>query len=50
MKKVKITIWGREFNLPVEFDIHDDEEVTHIQIEAVNKFIASKEDIKSSIY
>lgn len=50
MKKVKITIWGREFNLPVEFDIRDDEEVSPNQIEAVNKLIASKEDIKSSIY
>ena len=50
MKNVKITIWDREFNLPVDFDIRDDEDVTSIQIEAVKKFISSKENINHSIY
>lgn len=25
MKNVKINIWGREFNLPIEFDVLDNE-------------------------
>lgn len=26
MKNVKINIWDREFNLPIEFDVLDNEE------------------------
>lgn len=38
MKKMNITIYGREFNLPIEFDLLDDEKETSNQLEAVKKF------------
>ena len=50
MKNVKINIWGREFNLPVEFDVYDNESITSIQTEAVKRFISNKDNINSSIY
>ena len=50
MKNVKINIWGREFNLPVEFDVYDNEDITSIQTEAVKRFISNKDNINSSIY
>lgn len=50
MKNVKINIWGRDFNLPVEFDVYDNESITSIQTEAVKRFISNKDNINSSIY
>lgn len=38
IKKVKLNIWGREFNLPVEYDCYTGEKVTKNQINSVEKF------------
>ena len=35
--KLNITIWEREFELPVEYDCYSGEEVTKEQIEAISK-------------
>jgi len=36
----KLTIWGRDFSLPVEYDCYDDETVTHGQIESLSNLVA----------
>ena len=38
MTKINITIYGREFNLPIEFDLRDNEDVASNWLEAVKKF------------
>lgn len=37
-KTLKITIWGRDFVLPVEFEYYDEEVETTEQIDALKKF------------
>lgn len=34
IKEIKITIWGREFSLPVRFRCHSDQEITKQQLDS----------------
>ena len=43
IESVDITIWGREFNLPVEYDCYDGEVIIKGQIDALETFIARKD-------
>ena len=45
---VNITIWGRLFSLPVEYDCYKGESVTEAQIEALNIFLSHEEWIKNA--
>ena len=45
--KVRLTIWGREFNLTVKYDNYSGEEITDVQKDAVVKF--SKVSTDSSL-
>lgn len=47
-KTMDITIWGREFSLPVEYDCYRGEVVTKEQKEALKIFISRPEWIHSS--
>ena len=38
IKELKLTIWGREFILPVAYRCHDGDNITKAQIEAVDAF------------
>ncbi len=40
IESIEIIIWGREFNLPIEYNCYQDEKVTKEQIEALKCFIA----------
>lgn len=44
----KITIWGREFNLKVIFDVYEGEHVLDIQKEAVDAFTKAAGEILCS--
>ena len=48
MKSVKINIWGREFDLNIEYDCYTGEEVLDMQKAAVEAFIRNKECIEDS--
>ena len=51
-RTLKITIWGRDFVLPVEFEYYDEEVETKEQIEALKKFESKPEwitDAKSYV-
>lgn len=39
INKVKINIWDRNFELPVEYDCYSDEKVTSAQLNALKEFI-----------
>lgn len=41
MNEVKITIWGREFNLKVDFDVYEGEEVSALQSAALSEFVSN---------
>ena len=52
IKKIKINIWNRAFELPVEYDCFSNEKVTDSQINALNDFLKNKvllDKAKSSI-
>jgi len=42
IKKIKINIWNRDFELPVEYDCFSNEKVTDSQINALNDFLKNK--------
>ena len=47
-KKIKMNIWSRDFELPIEYDCYDDEKVTKEQINALKNFQKHKEWIDHS--
>lgn len=48
IKAVDITIWGRDYVIPVEYDCYTAESVTKEQIIALNRFISHKEWLDDS--
>lgn len=38
MTNMKLNVWGREFELPVEFDLYEGEDVSKTQKEALSEF------------
>ena len=40
IKTQKLSVWGREFSLPVEYDCYEGEVVTQEQIVSLNNFVA----------
>lgn len=49
MSKVKLNIWGREFDLDVIFDCYDDEKVTDFQKNILNEFINNTKPINNTL-
>ena len=49
MNKVKISIWGREFDMDVIYDCYSGEEVLLSQKDAVKAFIKSEKTISESL-
>lgn len=45
---VNITIWGREFVLPIEYNCYDGEVVLEEQVEALEAFLVHKEWIEKA--
>lgn len=43
MSKQKIMIWGRNFNLPVEYDVFPGEDILSEQKQAIDKILECKE-------
>lgn len=48
IKSIKLTIWGREFDLPVEYDCYKDEKVTKEQMSALEIFKSQGKWIEDS--
>lgn len=46
--KLSLSIWGRVFELPVNYNCYEGENVTEEQIQLINKFIEHSEWIKKS--
>jgi hypothetical protein len=46
IKKVKLCIWDRDFELPIEYDCYTGEKVTKEQIDAIEKFSKNEKVIK----
>lgn len=46
--KLSLSIWGRVFELPVNYNCYEGETVTEEQIQLINKFIEHSEWIKKS--
>lgn len=49
MNKVKLLIWGREFEMEIKYDCYTGEEVLENQKEAINAFVKSEEGIAESL-
>ena len=49
MNKVKIMVWGREFDLGITYDCYSGEEVLDIQKKAVDAFVKSEKVIADSL-
>ena len=47
-KTLELTIWGREFTLPVEYDCYKGEKITEEQKAAVKNFVEHKNWIETS--
>ena len=45
---LEIIIWGKKFNLPIEYDCYEGEEVTTDQLQAVLEFKSHTEWLKKS--
>lgn len=50
IEKLSISIWGRDFELPVNYNCYEGENVTEDQIQLLNKFIEHPEWIQTSKY
>lgn len=50
MNKVKIKIWGREFDLDVSYDCYSGEEMTDVQKAALEAFSQNEKGISESLY
>lgn len=48
IESLEVSIWGRSFKLPVEYDCYEDEEVTKAQIQAIKRFKSHTEWIERS--
>lgn len=48
IESLEVSIWGRSFELPVEYDCYEDEEVTKAQIQAIKHFKSHTEWIERS--
>jgi len=48
IESLEVSIWGRSFELPVEYDCYEDEEVTKAQIQAIKRFKSHTEWIEQS--
>ena len=48
IESLEVSIWGRSFTLPVEYDCYEGEEVTKAQIQALKRFKAHPELIEQS--
>ncbi|MBQ2801597.1 MAG: hypothetical protein IJF03_09415 [Lachnospiraceae bacterium] len=49
MNKIKVSIWGREFELNITYDCYSDEEVLNSQEDAVKAFVKADESISISL-
>ena len=49
MGNIKLTVWGREFDLEVVFDCYSGEKATLSQEQAFNSFIQNKSLIDASL-
>lgn len=47
-KKITLTIWGRNFELPINYNCYEGEGVSEEQIQLLDKFIKHSEWINSS--
>lgn len=47
--RIKIVLWGREFNLDVSYDCYPGEEVLQEQKEALDDFVSKEEPTKGSL-
>ena len=45
---LEVSVWGRSFTLPVEYDCYEGEEVTEVQIQALKHFKSHTEWIEKS--
>lgn len=48
IESLKITIWGRDFSLPIEYDCYEGETITTQQFDAVNCFSAHTEWVEDA--
>ena len=48
MDKIKITIWGRDFELAKIYECHKDEEVTPEQLKAYDCFVSNPEWLENA--
>ena len=48
IESLEVSIWGRSFTLPVEYDCYEGEEVTKVQIRAIKNFQAHIKWIEQS--
>lgn len=48
INSISISIWDRDFTLPVEYDCYKRESVTEAQIEALNTFLSHEEWISNA--
>ena len=48
IESLEVSIWGRSFNLPAEYDCYEGEEVTRAQIQALKHFRSHTEWIEKS--
>lgn len=49
MNKVKLLIWGREFEIEIKYDCYTGEEVLESQKDAIKAFLKSEKDIAESL-
>lgn len=49
MNKLKLMLWGREFNLDITYDCYSDEEVLDSQKQAIKSFSSMSKEIESSL-
>lgn len=40
MTNMKLNVWGREFDLAIEFDLYEGEVISNVQKEALSEFVA----------
>ena len=48
MNKINLNIWGRDFELGIEYDYYTGEEILPIQKEALKSFVSDRESISSA--
>lgn len=49
MNEVTMTIWGREFNLKVDFDVYGGEEVSALQNAALSEFVSNVSSLDATL-